>query len=452
MQGLIILIILVGVGVGVLAIFVIRTIIMPKRISTVQNLIKQNRLTAAAKTVKAILIKEPKNSVAHYYMAKIYLAEQKAELALMELKTVNAIGQFDYDIPEKEFRILIASLYERFGQAEEALKEYIMLSQKDPNNAEYFYQCGRIFGDRGKTEVAVKYVRKAIELDPKHGKAHFTLGMILYRTKHPVEARTEFEAALKHDPTNYESYYYLGKLLKENNDTTGALLAFERAQKSPGYKLKALVERGATYINQGSFENAIIELERAIKMSKDDAQNETIYARYFLAACYEKLKNLDKAIENWEKIYVRKPQFRDVAEKLGQYQEYRTDDRMKDFLICNQDEFIKTCKEVAAKALTLAVHDTLEIPNGVEFIAVEGEQDKWLGAKKMPKLVRFLRVADTIDESAIRSLLEAMKKKNIIRGVLVTSSTFTRTALDFAENRPVELYNKEHLQEFLKKI
>lgn len=452
MEGLIVLIILVGVAVGVLAIFVIKSIIMPKKISAVANLIKQNRLSAAAKTIKAILVKEPKNPVAHYYMAKIYLAESKAELALMELKTVNTIGQFDYEIPEKEFRILISGLYERFGQIEEALKEYILLSQKEPDNAEYFYQCGRIFNERGKTEVAVKYIRKAIELDAKHGKAHFTLGMILYKTKHPIEARTEFEAALKHDPNNYESYYYLGKLLKENNDYTGALLAFERAQKSPAYKLKALVERGATYINQGSYENAIIELERAIKMSKDDSQNETIYARYFVAACYEKLKNLDKAIENWEKIYMRKPQFRDVSEKLAQYQEYRTDDRMKDFLICNQEEFVKTCQAIASKALSLAVHDTIEIPNGVEFITVEGESDKWLGAKKMPKLVRFLRVSENLDDSAIRSLLDGMKKLSIIRGVIVCSASFTRTATDFAENRPVELYNKEHLQEFLKKI
>ena len=437
MQGLIVLIIIVGVGVGVLAVFVIRMILSPKKISAVAELIRQNRLSAAAKIIKAILVKDQKNPVAHYYMAKVYLAESKAELALMELKTVSTIGQFDLEIPEKEFRILIANLYDRFGQAEEALKEFILLSQKEPDNAEYFYQCGRIFNDRAKTDVAIKYIRKAIELDARHGKAHFTLGSILYKTKHPVEARAEFESALKFDPSNYESYYYLGKLLKENNDTTGALLAFERAQKSPAYKLKALVERGATYINQGSYENAIIELERAIKLAKDDSLNEAIYARYFLAACFEKTKNIDLAIENWEKIYLRKPQFQDVAEKLAQYQEYRTDDHMKDFLICNQEQFVKICKAIT---------------NGVNFIAVEGESEKWLGAKKMPKLVRFLRVADNVDDTAIRSLLESMKKLNIIRGVLVTSSSFTRTATEFAENRPVELYAKDHLQEFLKKI
>lgn len=451
MSFVIVLIIFFGIAVGVLSYFLIRMIVMPKRLSAVADLLKQGRLQVAGKLVKAILVKEPRNAVAHFYMGKIYLAEGKPELALMELKSVSAIGQFELEIPEIEFRKLIASLYERFGQLEEALKEYIMLSKNDPNNAEYFYQCARIFDERGKEDVAVKYARKAVELDGRHGKAHFILGLILYKTKHPLESKAEFEFAIKHDPGNYDSYYYLGKLQKESNDYTGALLAFEKAQKSPAFKIKALVERGGTYMSQGSFENASIELERAVKMIKDEGSTEALYARYFLALCFEKLKNLDRAIEQWEKIYVRKPQFRDVSEKLTQYQEYRTDDRMKDYLTCGKDEFVELCKNLAANALSLSVRDTLETPNGVDFITVENESDKWLGAKKMPRLIRFLRVSEALDESAIRSLLDNMKKLAIIRGALVTSSTFTRSAVEFAENRSVELHNKESLQELLKK-
>ncbi len=332
MSFVVILIIFFVIAVAVLSFLLIRMLIQPRRLGSVLELIKQNRLPQAAKVVKAILAKEPRNALAHYYMGKIYLAENKPEIALMELKTVSSMGQFGHEIPEAEFRKLIASLYERFGQLEEALKEYIMLSQNDPSNADYWYQCARMFDDRGKFDVAVKYARKAVELDGRHGKAHFILGLILYKTKHPLEAKAEFDLAIKHDPSNYESYYYLGKLLKESNDYTGALVALERAQKSPAFKVKALVERGGTYMNQGSFENASIELERAVKLIKEEGSTEALYARYFLAMCYEKLKELDLAIDQWEKIYSRKPQFRDVSEKLQQYQEYRSDDRMKDYL------------------------------------------------------------------------------------------------------------------------
>jgi len=451
MSFVVILIVFFGVAVGILSYFLIRIIVMPKRLSAVSDLIKQGRSQAAGKIVKALLAKEPRNAAAHYYMGKIYLAEGKSELALMEFKTVGGIGQFDQEIPETEFRRLISDLYERFGQLEEALKEYILLVKGDPRNAEYYYQCARIFDIRGKADVAVKYARKAVELDPRHGKAHYILGVILYKTKHPLEARAEFELGMKFDPTNYDGYYYLGKLLKESNDYTGALLAFERAQKSPALKIKALVERGGTYMNQGSYENAAIELERAIKLSKDDGSSETLYGRYFLSLCYEKLKNIDRAIEQWEKIYAKKPQFRDVAEKLTQYQEYRTDDHIKDFLTCGQEEFIELCKRTAADGLNFSVRDVIPTQNGVDFITVENESDKWLGTKKMPRLVRFLRVSEPLDDSAVRSLLDNMKKLGIIRGVIVTSSTFNRAAMEFAENRSVELYHKEQLQELLKK-
>ncbi|HOZ71809.1 MAG TPA: tetratricopeptide repeat protein [Spirochaetales bacterium] len=451
MSFVIILIVFFGIAVGVLSFFLIRLIVMPKRLSAVAELIKQGRYQAATKAVKSMLAKEPRNAAAHYYLGKIYLAEGKPELALMEFKTVGDIGQFGHEIPETEFRRLIADLYERFGQLEEALKEYILLAKGDPRNAEYFYQCSRIFDERGKADVATKYARKAVELDPRHGKAHYMLGVILYKTKHPLEAKAEFELGLKFDPSNYDSYYYLGKLMKESNDYTGALLAFERAQKSPALKIKALVERGGTYMSQGSYDNAAIELERAVKLAKDDGSSESLYGRYFLSLCYEKMKNIDKAIEQWEKIYAKKPQFRDVAEKLTQYQEYRTDDRIKDYLTCGQDDFIELCKLTAMNGLNLAVRDVIPTPNGVDFITVENESDKWLGTKKMPRLLRFLRVSEQLDDSSIRSLLDNMKKLGIIRGVIVTSSGFNRSAIEFAENRSVELYHKEQLQELLKK-
>ena len=93
----------------------------------------------------------------------------------------------------------------------------------------------------------------------------------------------------------------------------------------------------------------------------------------------------------------------------------------------------------------------METPNGVDFIAVEGDSEKWLGTKKKPQLLRFLRISESLDESAIRSLLENMKKLAIVRGTIISSSTFTRSAMEFAENRSVELYHKEILQELLKK-
>jgi tetratricopeptide (TPR) repeat protein len=266
-----------------------------------------------------------------------------------------------------------------------------------------------------------------------------------------MEAKAEFELALKWEPENYEAFFYLGKILKEMSDYTGALLAFEKATRSQAYKVRALVERGGCYMSQNALDKAVPELERAVKLVKDESLPEALYGRYFLAMCYEKQRNLDLAIEQWEKIYAKKANFRDVAEKLTQYQEYRTDDRMKDFLTCGKDEFMETCKAVTQGPMNLSIRDEFEIQNGVDILAVEGDSDKWLGAKKIPRLVRFLRVSDSLDDSAVRALIDKMKNLGVVRGVIVTSSSFLRSAFEYAENRSVELFTKEQLQEMLTK-
>ena len=48
--------------------------------------------------------KEPRNSEAHYLLAKALEQDGKAELALMELKTVSNINDFKGYCKENEFR------------------------------------------------------------------------------------------------------------------------------------------------------------------------------------------------------------------------------------------------------------------------------------------------------------------------------------------------------------
>jgi tetratricopeptide (TPR) repeat protein len=447
----VIVIIILGAIVGVLSWFIVKSITAPRQSKAIAEMVKQGKVQAAIRAAKVVIAKDPRNAEARWYLGQAYLADGKPELALMEYKHVNRLAAFGAEVPEIAFRKEIAALYERFNQVEEALKERILLTKIEPHEARHFLEAGRLFEGRGKTDVAINHLRKAIELDERLSEAHHLLAMILHRTKHDLEARSEFDLAIKFDPDDYEAFYYLGKIHKEAGDHTAALVAFEKAARSGPYKIKALVERGGCYMSQGNMEKAVPELERAVKMVKDEASTEAIYGRYFLAMCYEKQRELDKAIEQWEKIYTKKPGFRDVAEKLTQYQEYRTDDHMKDFLTCGRDEFLEMCRAIVQGPMNLSIRDSSEIQGGVQIIAVESDSDKWKGAKKQPTLIRFLRISENLGEAVIRALLEQMKKLGVMRGAIVTSSSFSRPALEFAENRSVELYTKEQLQGMLAK-
>jgi tetratricopeptide (TPR) repeat protein len=443
----IIILIIVGAVVIPFTLIILILIFRPRKIAAVEALLKLGKITQACRMAKQIIAKDPHNVDAHYLLGKAYQEAEKPELALMEFKTVNNLGNFTGLCQEAKFRKEIAALFMQFHQDEEALKEYLLLLQMEPFVADHHYHAGLLFEERRRDDRAYAYFLKTIELSPEHADAHFRLGKIFYKQKKPIEAKLELEKAVKYDPDNYNAYFYLGKLLKDAHDYLSALLYFEKAENDPEMKVKALIERAISFMNMNNYESAVSEFERAIRFGESEKRSEVIYARYFLALCYEKNREIEKAIEQWEKVYAKRPTFRDVAEKLSQYQEFRTDDRIKDFLTSGKDKFKEICLAMI-KTLKLEVRDMADLTNGLQILAVEAEQ-KWRGARKMPKLIRIYRVPEIIDDSSVRSLQETMKKFNVIKGLIITSSTFSRKAFEFAETRPIDLYNKDKLREIL---
>jgi len=354
---------ILGLVIAFVIFFSVKAALAPKKISTLRDLVKAGKGASAVKLAKVILAKDPRNPEAHYFLGLAYLADGKAELGLMELKTVNQIGLFQGLLVEKDFRRQIADLFERFGQGEEALKEYILLVKLDPANAQNYYKAGYYFEERGKADNALKFYRKTLEIDPDHADAHLKLGMLFLRANRPLEARQELDIALRLAPEHYAAWFAMGRLLKEGHDLGGALAAFEKAQKDPDLKVKALVERGSCFMTQKNYDRAMVELERAVKLATPEVEKDILYARYFLAHCYEKSRMIDKAIGEWEKIYSKKPTFKDVAEKLSAYQDLRMDDRIKDYVTSGKGPFLTLCQALVG-VMGFSVQCSTERPDG----------------------------------------------------------------------------------------
>lgn len=446
----IILIIIFGVFLAVLITFMIRAIIAPKKMTALENMLKQGKYPQVSRTAKQMLAKDNRNVELHYILALSYISENKSELALMELKKINDLGNFGGICTEVNFRKTIADLFEKFGNSEEALTEYLLLTKLEPYEGDHFYKAGYHFEMRNKGGQAHKYYKKALELNPHDSNAHFRMGYILFRSKRYNDAKVSLETAIKYDSSNYQASYYLGKIFQEMKDFQGALKSFERAQKDPEFRTKSIVSSGHCYLSLKNWDQAASEFERAINMTKDETTSEILYARYFLSMCYEKKRDVDGAIEQWEKIYKTKPDFKDVAEKLTQYQDLRTDDFLKDYLTASSAEFQDICLSVA-KVMNLSIQDVSKINGGLKMIAVEqAKKQDWRNLKKMPQLVYFMRIPENIDVEKVRNFHEDMKQLGITRGRFVSSSTFSRSSLEFAESRPIILVNKDSLQKYLK--
>jgi tetratricopeptide (TPR) repeat protein len=431
----------------VLIFLVVQYLMIPRRLEVLPKLLKEGKTQRVIKSAQAIVARRPKSVEAHYYLGMAYLAENKSALALIELKIVAQMGVTGKDIPEIEFRQTLAQMFIRCNQPEEALKDYLLLIKLAPEEAEFYYQAGRLLVEQNCTGMAKRYLYKAAELNPFDGRVHCELGSLLYKEQQTHEAQLELEKAIRSSRYNAQAYFYLGKLLKDAQDYTNAIEAFEQALGSKEYKIKALIERGICYMALNVLDKAIVELEGAIKTVNDETHPDSLYARYFIASCYERRYQIDKALAEWDRINEINKNFQDVGAKLLQYADYRYDE-LKDYLNYRQTEFLDLCKKVVAQGMGLTVQEVQVFSNGCEVIAVKGKVSKDT-SRAYYRFIRFYRIYEPVQERECYDLLGQLNQRNIPRGIIVTSSEFTQAAQDFAQVRPIELLDKEKLLKLL---
>ncbi len=448
---IIVIIIFLSFVVLALGFLIVKNIISPKKTDALPRLIRQGKTQNAIKLAKQILAKDSKNYMAHYYLGQAYVKENKTELAIIEYKNVNENALFGDGLNELNFRREYSQLLLKYNQQNEALKNFLLLTKLDPQNADNFYQVGYIYEQQNRYDLALGFMQKCAMIDKKHAKAHAEIGLMLYRTKQFNEAKKEIDLAIKLSPETYSSYYYLGKILKDAKDLPAAIKSFEKAQRDPDIKQKAIIEHGSCFMMANRYDNAIVDFQRAIELDKNNSLPETLYARYFLAACYEKSRKIDKAIEQWEAIYKRNKAFRDVSAKLSEYKDLQANDFLKDYLTCSNEEFPMICRNAVVKGLSLQVVSCDSKKWGCQITGMNKGDDSWMSVRKQVIFIRFYRDPEPVDEAQIHESLDTMKSMNSVKAYLFSSSGFNTTAKRFAENRPVELIEKDKLEALLSK-
>ena len=448
---LIIIIVMLVSVVSILTFVILKSIVSPKKIEAMPRLIKQGKTIQAIKIGKQVIGKDSKNWLAHYYLGKAYVKDNRPELAVIEYKIVDENALFGEQIQELPLRTEYAKLLLKYNQQNEALKNFLLLTKLDPATADNFYQVGRIYEQQNRYDLALGFMQKCAMIDKKHAKAHAEIGLMLYRTKQFNEAKKEIDLALKLSPETYSSYYYLGKILKDAKDIPGALKSFEKAQRDQDVKQKSIIEHGSCYMMVNRYDNAAVDFQRAIELDKNNSQPETLYARYFLGMCFEKSRQIDKAIEQWTEIYKRNKAFRDVSAKLSEYKDLQSNDYMKDYLTSSNDEFLLICKNAVLKGMNLQVLSCDLKKWGCQLTAINKSDESWMSVRKQVTLVRFYRDPEPIEEQQIHETLDQMKSLNSVKGYMFSSSEFSAAAKRYAENRPVELIEKQKLEALLTK-
>ena len=429
-----------------------KNISLPAKFGMINNHIRNGNYKSAIKICKDIISKDSNNLDAHYFLGLSYLKDGQDELALQEFRVVDRAGVISKNIDEYELRMDMAQLYIKTNKIDEALKEYAMLAQKKTNEFEVYFKMGELFDLKGNKQQAAAYYMKSLKLRKRHAPALYKLGIIYFDFKKYADAKKLFSLLRNENPNDYKIYYYLGVIDKNEGNSKSAITNLEKATRDKDFKVKALTERGMVYAAGGKHELAVIEFERAINNLNGESQNFVLNLRYSLANSYESLRDIHNAVKQWQIILSVKPNFKNVGEKLAIYQDSTMDDSMKDFMTATNEDFLEICQNIAiAKEHSVEELNTIDNGECIEMLVSENNNG-WINLKKKLKIMRIYRSCDPIDERQVREIADFIKSKDYFKAFIISSGGFTERAITFAQERPLELIDKNELQKILKNI
>src|SRR5208337_5448743 len=158
---IIIALVLVVASLGILYLF--QNLIGPHKLDSIKALLEAGKYDQAVNSLTALMKKDDRNPLTHLYLAEAYYFTNNFEMAMVEYKQVLSTGRFSTSVTEKTIRKRLADIYMKFGQLEEAQKEFVVLSKLEPHNFDYLFQIGSIFYDRGMKEQSLAYLDRALK-------------------------------------------------------------------------------------------------------------------------------------------------------------------------------------------------------------------------------------------------------------------------------------------------
>ncbi|MCD6073285.1 MAG: repeat-containing protein, partial [Rhodospirillales bacterium] len=157
-----------------------------------------------------------------------------------------------------------AQAHHHAGRLAEAQALYAEIVGVDPKHADALNLLGTVLAQRGNSEQAVYFMRRATQAAPTRAPYHVNLGVVLTALGRYDEAKACFDRALKADPKFVDAYYNLGNLLKQMELPEAALLAYEQARTLDPKRTDAIVNMGNILYETGRLDQAVEMFNAAI--------------------------------------------------------------------------------------------------------------------------------------------------------------------------------------------
>jgi tetratricopeptide (TPR) repeat protein len=423
----------------------------PKKLQRIQEQMKAGDVKNSIRNLRTHIIKHGGSIDAHALLGDCYRLENNFDMAVVEYRTCVKINKKPSLMSMITIREGLVDSLLKVGKTDEALSELLELSRQDPRNYRYLFEIAKIFYTKGNLEQAVTYLDKTIKYNPSHGPSLGYLGVIMYHANKIRESVVYLTQAVKYDKRNFRAYYYLGRIYMDGRDYTRSLTYFEAAQRSPDFRVRSYLQKGLCYREMEEYENAVDEFKKGISSATTRDQNVLLATRYVLANLYELRGKLAEAIEQWELINRINGNYKDVPQKLDEYQDLRADDNMKDFLVSPIPVFEGIVLEII-RHLGYDVADIRHQSSSITNVIASPNLSSMRSVTRQYVYFKIYREALSLGLNAMKTLLEEAKKVRCSKAICISPFKFRPEALEFALPRQIDLIGGDKLSKILKEI
>ena len=158
------------------------------------------------------------------------------------------------------------------GQVNEAIARFedCLLIRKDDDAV--YYALSELYLMKNDQQRSTEYILQAAKLDPDNIWYVQELAYMYFEKQNYNDAVKSFEKLVKHEPRNVEWLYGYAESLRMVGKTAEAIKALDRTEDQVGKHPELALQKFNLYVQLKQTDNAVNEIEEALKEFPDDPQ------------------------------------------------------------------------------------------------------------------------------------------------------------------------------------
>ncbi len=245
---------------------------------------------------------DPKSADAHLLTAGIYSTIKDYDKAIKEYEITLAIDPANTEAP-----MYMGAVYAEKKEYDKAIKYFEKLAKNDDYATPYlaWYYIGRIHSDqegKGHLKAAEKAYKKALSLKKDHVDSVISLGQVYTKLNQATATLELYKHFQKDHGPNDRVAEILAQYYLEKEMYVLALEQFEILERSSEDILGVKVRIALILIELKRYPKAAEKLFDVLRQVPDSDK-----IRFYLAAVYEEMSDLDKAVEHFRKVPAGSP-------------------------------------------------------------------------------------------------------------------------------------------------